>query len=66
MLSENGNPTLSTLVNIAQALNVEVYELFENFSADMIVRGYLEAGDKTYRINNFNDLKIAYNKLIAK
>lgn len=63
ILSENGNPTLSTLVNIAKALNVEVFELFDNFSEDMRVRGYLEVGDKTIRINNFNDLQAIYNKL---
>lgn len=66
MLSENGNPTLSTLVNIAKALNVEVFELFDNFNEDMMVRGYLEIGDKTHRINNFNDLKTIYNKLTSQ
>ncbi len=63
ILSENGNPTLSTLVNIAKALNVEVFELFDNFSEDMRVQGYLEVGDKTHRINNFKDLQAIYNKL---
>lgn len=66
MLSETGNPTLSTLVNIAKALNVEVYELFDDFNADMIVRGYLEIGDKIYRISNFNDLQAVFNKLDSK
>jgi transcriptional regulator with XRE-family HTH domain len=66
MLSENGNPTLASLINIAKALNVEVYELFDNFSEDMLVRGYLEVGDNTYRINNFNDLEIIYKKLTSQ
>ncbi|MDO9257431.1 MAG: helix-turn-helix transcriptional regulator [Bacteroidales bacterium] len=65
MLSENGNPTLSSLENIAKALGVEVYELFDNFDADKMVRGYLEVGNKTYRINNFNDLQIVYNKITS-
>lgn len=65
MLSESGNPTLSTLVNMAKALDVEVYELFDDFNEDMLVRGYLEVADKTYRINNFNDLQNVYNKLTA-
>jgi transcriptional regulator with XRE-family HTH domain len=65
MLSENGNPTLSSLLNIAKALNVEVFELFDEFNEDMMVRGYLEVGDKTYRINNFKDLQTIYNKLIS-
>jgi len=63
ILSENGNPTLSTLVNIAKALSVEVYELFDNFNEDMVVRGYLEVGGQMHRINNFNDLQSIYNKL---
>ena len=66
MLSESGNPTLSTLINMAKALGINVYELFDDFSEDMMVRGYLEVGDKTYRINNFNDLKTIYNKLGSK
>lgn len=66
MLSDNGNPTLSTLVNIAQALNVQVYELFDDFNADLLVRGYLEVKDKIHRINNFNDLQEVFNKLASK
>lgn len=64
MLSDNGNPTLSTLANIAKALNVPVYELFDDFNSNMLVRGYLEIGDKIYRINNFNDLQAVYSKLV--
>lgn len=66
MLSDNGNPTLSTLSSVAKALNVEVYELFDNFNEDMLVRGYLEVGDNVHRINNFNDLQTIYNKLTAQ
>ncbi|MDD2307800.1 MAG: helix-turn-helix transcriptional regulator [Prolixibacteraceae bacterium] len=66
MLSDNGNPTLSTLANVAKALNVQVYELFDDFNADLLVRGYLEVGDKIHRINNFNDLQTVFNKLASK
>ena len=66
MLSDNGNPTLTTLENVANALNVEVYELFDDFSADMLVRGYLEVGDKIHRINNFSELQAVYNQLTSK
>jgi len=66
MLSEGGNPTLSTLVNIAKALNIEVYELFDDFSADILVRGYLEVGDKIHRINNFSELQTVYNQLTSQ
>ena len=66
LLSERGNPTLTTLENIAKALSVEVYELFDNFNADMLVRGYLEVGDKIHRINNLSELQAIYNKLASK
>jgi len=66
MLSENGNPTLTTLENVAKALKVEVSELFDNFSPDMLVRGYLELGDRIHRINNFSELQEIYNKLTTK
>jgi len=66
MLSENGNPTLSTLINIAKALNMEVYELFDNFDENMLVRGYLEIGNQIHRINNFSDLQELYKELTSK
>jgi transcriptional regulator with XRE-family HTH domain len=66
MLSENGNPTLTTLENIAKALKVEVYELFDTFNADMLVHGYLEVNDRIHRINNFSDLQEIYFKLSSR
>lgn len=66
MLSESGNPTLSSLKAIAKALNVEVYELFDDFDSQQNVRGYLEVEDKIFRISNFNDLKVVYVKLTSK
>jgi len=65
MISTNGNPTLSSLENIAKALGVEVYDLFDNFDADKSVKGYIEVGSKSYRINNFDDLQIVYNKIAS-
>jgi len=66
ILSQNGNPTLTTLENVAKALKVEVYELFDNFSADMLVRGYLEVGDRIHRISNFSELQEIYYKLSSQ
>lgn len=63
MLSKNGNPTLSSLVNIAKALGIEVYDLFDNFEADKMVNGYLEVGNKIHRISNLNDLHTVYKKI---
>ena len=63
MLKEDGNPKLSNLKKIATVLDVRLSELFDDFDEDMTVRGYLEVGDKTHRINNFNDLETVYNEL---
>jgi transcriptional regulator with XRE-family HTH domain len=63
LVSENGNPTLSTLGNVAKALGVEVYELLDDFSADMLVRGYLEINGKIFRIHNFKELQEVYKNL---
>ena len=51
----NGNPQLSTLENIATALDVEVSDLFYKSSKE--ITGFLEFDNKVYKINNFNDLK---------
>lgn len=66
MLSDGGNPTASTLDNIAKALDLQVYELFDNFNADIDVRGYLEVDGKISRINGFNELETIYNELKSK
>lgn len=66
MLSENGNPKVSTLENIAKVLDLQVYELFDNFNADIDIRGYLEVNGKISRINGFNELEIIYNQLKKK
>ena len=50
ILSSSGNPTLSSLKSIAQALDVEVYELFDDFDSSEMVRGYLEIDGEIYRI----------------
>ena len=62
MISPNGNPTLASLTNIGAALDVQVYELFSEYDADKNVRGYLEVGGKIYRVNNFGDLHVIYEK----
>lgn len=66
MLSEKGNPTLSTLGNVAKALDVDVYELFDHFTSAMIVHGYLEINNKIYRIQNFKELQALYFELANK
>lgn len=66
ILSENGNPTLLSLKGIAKALDVEVYELFNDFDSREMVRGYLEVEGEIFRISNFNDLKVVYEKLTLR
>lgn len=66
ILSDKGNPSLSTLEKIAKALDLEVYELFDNFNANMLVRGYLEVGGKIHSINNFKDLQTIYNTFTSQ
>jgi transcriptional regulator with XRE-family HTH domain len=66
ILSDKGNPSLSTLEKIAKALDLEVYELFDKFNANTLVRGYLEVGDKIHPINNFKDLQTIYNSLTSQ
>jgi transcriptional regulator with XRE-family HTH domain len=65
-LGDDANPTIKTLAKFAKALDVQVYELFDNSDEDIQVRGYLEVGDNIHRINNFNDLQTIYNKLTAQ
>ncbi len=63
ILSSTGNPTLSTLGNVAKALEVEVYELFDHFSSETNVNGYLEINNKIYRIHNVKELQEVYHSL---
>lgn len=62
-LSENSNPTMNTLTKFAEALDVQVYELFDQSGDEVSVNGFVEINDKIYRINNFNDLEQIYNSL---
>ena len=56
-----GNPQLSTLENIANALGVQVSDLFYKSNKEII--GFLEYDNKVYKINNLNDLKNFMNKI---
>lgn len=63
MLSSNGNPTLSTLGSIAIALDLNIYELFDDFNMDVHVKGYLEVNQEIHKVNNFKDLEQIYLNL---
>ena len=51
----NGNPTLDTLERIASALNVEIRDLFEKSSTDIV--GSVRIGGDIHLINSKEDIK---------
>ena len=53
-LGDNGNPTLETLSKIADALSVDISELFTPFSGSII--GVIRIKDTNYNINSVSDL----------
>lgn len=52
--SIKGNPKLSTLQDVARALDVKVYELFERLVGSEL-NGYVEVGGEIYKISNTLD-----------
>lgn len=51
----NGNPTLDTLTKIAEAMEVDIIELFPQPNQSHVT-GYLEYLGEVIKINNNNDL----------
>lgn len=66
ILSKDSNPTLLSLVNMAKALQVDVYELFDNFKTDLDVSGYLDVNGKIIRISGFREFEQLYKELKSK
>lgn len=56
-----GNPTIETLSKIADALGVEITDLFEKSSDEVI--GAVRIGDSTHVINSKEDIKKLAEKL---
>ena len=56
-----GNPQLSTLNNIADALNIEISELFNQQSTTL--QAIIIYKEKTYTANNLNELKSIVKEL---
>ena len=54
-LSEKGNPTITTLENIANALNVGFVELFVPKNDG--TSGYIEHNGAIHKINSIEDIK---------
>lgn len=57
----NGNPSVEVLERIASALNVQVSDLFEKSSDEVI--GAVRIGDSTHVINSKDDIKKLAEKL---
>jgi len=60
----NGNPQLSTLYNIAKALEVDITELFET-PRKTNIKGYLEIEGVITPVNNLDELIQITNSLIS-
>lgn len=53
----NGNPTLETLERIANALGVDIAELFVKNTPDSEVNGFVKVKGTLYEIRSFEDLR---------
>lgn len=58
----NGNPTISTLEKIADALGVPVTELFEKSNTGDIV-GFVKVGDTVHEVKSAEDVRDLAGKL---
>jgi transcriptional regulator with XRE-family HTH domain len=61
-----GNPTMSTLGNMAKALNVNICDLFDNEKNEKKICGYIEFGNVIHKINSIEDLNKFYKRLLKK
>ena len=57
-----GNPTIGTLEKIADALGVQVTELFEKSNTGDIV-GFVKVGDTVHEVKSAEDVKNLVGKL---
>ena len=55
-----GNPTLMTLQNIANSLDVNVSDLFDDEKEGIRVNGYVEVDNVIHKINSGDDLGKLY------
>lgn len=61
-ISENANPTLATLRQIANALDLQVVDLFERTDAAYQVFGHIEVNGEVFSIKSVGDI----NRLIER
>lgn len=53
----NGNPTLETLERIANALEVDISEIFVRNTPDSEVSGFVKVKGTIYEVHSFEDLR---------
>lgn len=53
----NGNPTVDTLERIANALEVDIAELFVKNMPDSKINGYVKVKGTLYEVHSFEDLE---------
>ena len=62
-ISDNANPTLTTLQKIAIALDMEIGELFVSSKTTNHICGHIEVDGEVYSIKNFSDIERLYKNL---
>ena len=62
-ISDNANPTLTTLQKIAIALDMEIGELFVSSKSTNRICGYIEVDGEVYSIRSFIDLERLFKNL---
>ena len=57
----NGNPTLKTLNEIANTLNVELWELFTTETDNSKIYGFIEHNGQVHKIQSISDIQKLLN-----
>jgi len=62
-ISDNANPTLATLKSIANALEMEIGEIFASSNTANQISGHIEVNGEVFSIKCINDFERVYEKL---
>lgn len=61
--SLKGNPTVGTLEKVANALNVEVWELFTKSPGESEISGFIKAKGRIFEVKSIDDIENLLNIL---
>ena len=64
ILADRGNPNMLIIQKMANILDVNIGDLFENEKEEKKICGYLEFNDKICKINSIEDLDKFYKKFL--